>query len=312
MLFRFASSNGYDHSAPLYQNEKTVKLWTDPTPRDALAKDKRTQDAILLRNERQWVSSTDCANHFMNEKEFVNYIRAGLQVTPEVSEDEEKIETLKKSMQRLQEQFQVRDLMGLVPILLRKDITSPKQEYLPAEYATLNLYTTHEQHSADNGVHTLQQIPTVMELVAALTYGERMHERKGVCPQFVQIPYSKMLPTKSTEVSEKIVVEIIFPDHNKIGITLQVRANHLNEDTRMEYLDVRITSYNQASTSDQEIIKHWSMIKENLATIRSRVSSSSIPSFLKKERPRRKSIRTEGVAFLSHKKARRVRSFKKI
>ena len=312
MIFRFASSNGYDHTAPLQKNEKTVNLWTDPTPRDAMAKDRSTQEAILLRNERQWASATDYANHFMHEKEFANYIRAGLQVTPEALKGEEKIETLRKSMQRLQEQFQARDLMGLIPVLLRKDITSSKQAYLPAEYATLNLYTTHEQRSADNGVDTLQQIPTVMELVAALTFGERMHERKGVCPQFVQIPYSKMLPNKSETVSEKIVVEIIFPDHNKIGITLQVRENDLNGSTRMEYLDVRITSYNKASTTDQEIIGHWSMIRQNLPNIRSRVSSPAIPSFLKKKRPQRKNIRIEDVAFLNHKKARRVQSLKRL
>ena len=138
----------------------------------------------------------------MSEAEFQEYTLTGQDLETECPKKEgSELETFYYAFQRLQEMYQAREPIGLIPVYLRKDATKPKQEYYPADLATLTLNTTHEQRSHDKGIDELKQIPNVMELISALLYGERTSENTGVCPQYVQIPTSKMPIRDSLKVS---------------------------------------------------------------------------------------------------------------
>ena len=146
-------------------------MWTDPIPGDALAMDKSTQEQIILRNNRHWQNSSDYANHFMSEPEFQECALMGQDLETDSPKMEgPELETFYYAFQRLQEMYQARELMGLLPVHLRKDPTVPKQEYYPSDLATLTLNTTHEQRSRDKGIAELQHVPNVMKLISALLH----------------------------------------------------------------------------------------------------------------------------------------------
>ena len=155
----------------------------------------------------------------MSETEFQEHILMGQNLETDSPKTEgPELETFHCAFQRSQEMHQAQEPIGLIPVYLRKDATKPKQEYYPADLATLTLNTTHEQRSHEKGIDELKQIPNVMELISALLCGERTSENTGVCLQYVQIPTSKMPIRDSLKVSEKIIVELIFPDRNKVAV----------------------------------------------------------------------------------------------
>ena len=102
-----------------------------------------------------------------------------------------------------------------MPIYLKKDWNLDKHEYTPADYAMLTVDTTHEQPSNDNGLHELQHIPMIVQLVASVLYGERTNERSGVCPQFVQIPRAEM-PIQEAEKKCSFPTKTRLPWHCKL------------------------------------------------------------------------------------------------
>ena len=108
----------------------------------------------------------------------------------------------------------------------------------------------------------------------------------------------------SKQVSEKIIVEMTFPDQNKLAVSLQVKQNSLTGDAKIEYVDIRLTSFNKASTTEEQIKQHWVLIEKNLPMIKAKVSSPTIPHFLQETKKRRRSSRFEKCAFLNPKKAR--------
>ena len=133
----------------------------------------------------------------------------------------------------------------------------------------------------------LQQIPVAAASIAAMLCGQRSSGESGVCPQFIQIPLSKMSIEQSLKVSEKIIGELILPSRNKIGITFQVMKNRFMKNA-FECIDIRMISCNQASTTDDEIIEDWKLIEQNLAMMKDEVTDSSAPRFLLTNKRQRK------------------------
>ena len=224
LKFSYASSTSFKHGAPMPTIEQQVTKWSTPPSKDALTKGPEARNLIVQRNEEHWANMKNITNKSLSEEEF----RQCIEDAP-VAEDEELEEI--RGLSAFAQGYQARPGRGLMPISLKKDWTLSKQECSPADYAMLTLETTHEQRSKDNrdGVQELQQIPIVIELVATLLYGERLHERSGVCPQFLQLPTAEMPHEVSKKISERTFAEILFPNKDKAAVTLQVMQQRLDK-----------------------------------------------------------------------------------
>lgn len=311
VTFRYASSMSFEFGKLPPMNERKVTKWSAPIPKDASAVGRQARGLITQRNKEHWDNLENITNKSLSEAEFRQYIEGAPCPEDEELFQTEGLKTFAHAFRSLQQQYQARLGKGLMPISLKKDWNVSKQEYTPADYAMLALDTTHEQRSNDNGVHELQQIPIVLELVASVLYGERTNERSGVCPQFVQIPTAEMPFHDSKEVSEKIFTEVLFPNMNKIAMTLQVMQQKLDKKFDIKYIDIRIRSFFSEKTPPKEVNAAWNTLKGNLPVIKKQVTAPETPGFLlqtKSQQQRKRQAKVKHYAFLDHKKPRKINS----
>ena len=306
LKFSYASSTSFKHGVPMPTIEQQVTKWSTPPSKDALAKGPEARNLIVQRNEEHWANMKNITNKSLSEEEFRQCIEDAPVAEDKKLEEIKGLSTFAQGFRVLQALYQARPGRGLIPISLKKDWTLSKQEYSPADYAMLTLETTHEQRSKDNGVQELQQIPIVIELVATLLYGERLHERSGVCPQFLQIPTAEMPHEVSKKISERIFAEILFPNKDKVAVTLQVMQQRLDKKIHIKYIDIRIRSFFSEEITPIEIVTHWKTIQENLPMIKAKVTDPKTPSFLLRTRPKRRAQQLQKKrAKLDQRKARK-------
>ena len=280
VTFRYASSMSFEFQDSLATNERKVTKWSAPIPKDASAVGPESRKLIAQRNKEHWDNLGSISNNALSKAEFKNYIDE-----PPCPEDEELfatkgLSTFAQAFRILQEQYQARPGKGLMPIYLKKDWNLDKHEYTPADYAMLTVDTTHEQPSNDNGLHELQHIPMIVQLVASVLYGERTNERSGVCPQFVQIPRAEMPIQEAEKTSEKIYTEVLFSNKDKIAMTLQVMQQWLDDEVCIEYIDIRIRTFFDDTTLPKETSEAWNSLKAHLPMIKKQVAAPETPAFL--------------------------------
>ena len=285
MELTFASSSSYIASESPLDSQKKVQPWSQSHCDASLD----SASKIDTRNQRE-EARTNKVQRFMDHHEFRAYIGRGKSSEATSTKPQlDGLETYSNSFQRLREVCH----NGPVPIMLQKDKGKGYTEYIPADLAILTPVTTAASDRNPPWKAKYQQVPTIHKLVSAILYGEVTSNEAG--PQYVQVPFTRLLPRSlPKQVSEKISLEMIFPDplkkwkRCKITVSFQVMEVTSERCRGLEHVAIDVETIDTDKDKSEHVAARWNVVRENLPTIRKKVTPES------KRMPLGRSLRAGG------------------